>query len=139
MTEKEYKLTQKQEKFKNLVISGYGVTEAYREAYDCENMGSKSINKEAVLLSQHPKIAPAIEEAKKQATEKAVCTAEWVAERLKEEAQYTGEGATHSARIQALNVLKDYTGDFDKNRKKMEVELSEKLTPWDDVEADVDD
>ncbi|QPB42213.1 terminase small subunit [Rodentibacter haemolyticus] len=56
------KLTPKQEKFCQLYIELGNASEAYRQAYDCSKMTTKTINEEAVKLLNNPKITPRVEE-----------------------------------------------------------------------------
>ena len=54
-------LTPKQSRFCELVANGMRKTEAYRVAYDADQMGDHSITTEAHRLSLKPHIAEAIE------------------------------------------------------------------------------
>lgn len=56
------KLTSKQEKFAELVASGEGQSEAYRKAYDTQNMNDNVISVEASRLMENPKITLRINE-----------------------------------------------------------------------------
>lgn len=69
-------------------------------------------------------VQQAIQDFMNKATKKALITTEDLVERLLSEAEYFGEGASHSARITALKTLTDFTGGFDKNRQG--VDLSSK-------------
>ena len=54
----EYGLTMKQAVFCAAMLRGVPFqADAYREAYDCENMSAASIHKEATALMKNPKIA----------------------------------------------------------------------------------
>jgi hypothetical protein len=53
-------LTPKQEKFAQLVAGGATYSDAYRGAYDVENMSDPAINTEAARLANDPKISPRI-------------------------------------------------------------------------------
>ena len=54
----EYGLTMKQAVFCSAMLRGVAFqADAYKEAYDCENMSAASIHKEATALMKNPKIA----------------------------------------------------------------------------------
>ena len=57
--------SEKQEQFAQLIAGGMSKAEAYREAYNAENMADESIFKEASLLANHPKVTPRIPEIQK--------------------------------------------------------------------------
>jgi phage terminase small subunit len=65
-------------------------------------------------------VSDAIQEFMSKATNNALVTTEGLVEKLLAEAEYVGEGASHSARIAALKTLTDYTGGFDNNKQKVE-------------------
>mgnify|MGYP001306923085 CR=1 FL=1 len=60
LTPKQEQLTPKQERFAQLVAGGATYSDAYRGAYDVENMSDPSINTEASRLANDPKISPRI-------------------------------------------------------------------------------
>jgi phage terminase small subunit len=64
MAEKPLKLTAKQEKFAQLVAKGSTQSDAYREAYDSEDMLDKSIWEKASELAAIVKVKSRIEELK---------------------------------------------------------------------------
>ena len=51
------KLTPKQERFIQNIVSGMTQREAYKNSYNTENMKDETIDKEACLLFNSPKIA----------------------------------------------------------------------------------
>lgn len=55
-------LTKKQEAFAQAIITEDTLSDAYRKAYDCDGMSSKTINEEASKLAQHPVITPRVAE-----------------------------------------------------------------------------
>ncbi len=57
----DYGLTAKQLKFATGAVSGLSLAEAYRQAYDAENMTNKAITVEASRLAARPDIALAME------------------------------------------------------------------------------
>lgn len=54
-------LTPKQEKFCQGIVSGLNQSDAYRAAYNCENMGGPTINNNAHVMMQDSDIAMRIE------------------------------------------------------------------------------
>jgi len=70
-------LTPKQEAFAlEYIRNGKNASDAYRHAYDTENMSDKTINDEGYNLTIHPHIAPRIEEHHQYAIEYANITIE---------------------------------------------------------------
>lgn len=114
-------LTDKQKRFvEEYCSNGFNATQAALSAGYSEktasHIGSENLGK--------PDIQKAVSEFMSKATKKALITTEDLVERLLSEAEYFGEGASHSARIAALKTLTDFTGGFDKNRQG--VDLSSK-------------
>lgn len=75
------------------------------------------------LLSQ-PSIMREVAKRKQALMEKALVTQEEVVKGLKAEAEFQGEGSSHSARIRAWEVLGKYLGMF---TEKLEVEQDSKV------------
>ena len=61
-------LTPKQERFVQLVVGGATYSDAYRGAFDVENMSDPAINTEASRLANNPKISPRIKALQEAAT-----------------------------------------------------------------------
>lgn len=116
------KLTAKQEAYKNYRIMGKGKSESYRAAYDTDNMSDAAVAVAANELEKNPKISLSIEEAREEATERALVTVEDVVKGLLAETKKDAEGSTHSGRINAWGKLSDFTGSFDANRQKLDVQ-----------------
>ena len=119
------KLTAKQEAYKNNRIAGMGVSESYRAAYDVKKMSDKSVSVAANKLEQDDRIAIEIQaktiEIQEKALERAIVTIEDVVKGLLLEATSNGEGCTQSARVAAWKALTDFTGGFDSNRQKVDL------------------
>ncbi|AUR96874.1 terminase small subunit, partial [Vibrio phage 1.233.B._10N.261.51.E6] len=118
-------LTAKQRRFvEEYCSNGFNATQAALTAgYKPDNA-----RKTASENLSKPDIQDAIEEFMGKATKKALITTEGLVERLLSEAEYFGEGASHSARIAALKTLTDFTGGFDANKKQVEHSGSVPLT-----------
>jgi phage terminase small subunit len=59
-------LTAKQNKFKDSIIKGMNQTDAYRSAYNCENMKSETIINKAYILANRGDIRAIIEQGRKE-------------------------------------------------------------------------
>jgi hypothetical protein len=57
----DFGLTEKQLRFSNGAVSGLSLADAYRQAYDAENMSEKAIRTEACRLAARPDIAHAMQ------------------------------------------------------------------------------
>ena len=75
-------LTSKQLAFAHGVASGLNHSEAYRQAYDAENMSPTTIRDEAYDLMQHPDVSPTIKALQQAVTDAAVGAAAWSLDRL---------------------------------------------------------
>ena len=119
-------LTDKQEKYKNLRVKGVTGPDAYREAYNT-SASPANISKASQKLDKNPLIAPLLKQNREEVTERALCDAEWVVKGLMREAsgvtdEDVGLGSTGASRVAALKALSDFTGGFDNNKQKVEVE-----------------
>lgn len=74
-------LTPKQEKFCQGIVKGLSQADAYRDAYNCENMSDDAIYREASLLMNSPKISQRVNELRGEVTQEIKFT---VADALKE-------------------------------------------------------
>lgn len=66
------KLTAKQHKFVEGLISGMGQSEAYRAAYNCSRMKAETIRSKAYLLSNQDNIRAMVEAARQKAEDAAI-------------------------------------------------------------------
>ena len=90
-------LTTKQEIFVQRLIEGNSQREAYKFAYNCENMKDESIDVEASKLFNSPKIIQRYEELLEEHKQKALYTREeaindliWLKEKAREDIEYRG-------------------------------------------------
>ena len=81
---KENALTPKQEKFAQLVASGVGLSDAYRESFSTSKMKPATINREATALMNNPKITTRVTALRKPAVEKVGLTVETLLTELEE-------------------------------------------------------
>ena len=121
-------LTPKQERFIQNIVSGMSQRQAYKEAYDAENMTDETIDKEACLLFNSPKISERYRELIEELKDKAIMTATermiWLSEVVKgiqmEECKYFEDGETHiyeksadlNTKIKALDTLNKMSGEY---------------------------
>ena len=68
-------LTPKQERFIQNIVSGMSQREAYKNSYNAENMSDDTIDKEACLLFNSPKISERYKELMEQLEDKAIMSA----------------------------------------------------------------
>ena len=78
------KLTAKQEAFTAGIAAGLTQSDAYREAYDAENMTPKQIWEESSKLAADPKVSQRLFELHELATERTLVTIESVTRELEE-------------------------------------------------------
>jgi phage terminase small subunit len=87
------------------LVDSCGTQAAIRAGYS-----EKNAKDQAKLLMKRPKVVAAIKVGQLKLSRKTEVTAEKVIERLWEEANFTGKGASHSARVSALAHLAKHFG-----------------------------
>ena len=101
-------LTAKQEAFLAALIRGANQADAYREAYDCEAMGSHAIHCEASLLASHPEVTARLlahqASIERAAVSSALTRRRWIIERLEAEA-VDMEAGSPASRVRSLELL----------------------------------
>ena len=123
MTEEQealfFKLTPLQQKFSLNILKRMSQADSYikagGKAKDPDQKGSR--------LARNGKVSSFVGMMKRKTVEKQLITAEDIAKALMKEAGMMGnppDDSVQSARISALKTLTDYTGDFDKNKNKVE-------------------
>ena len=90
-------LTVKQEIFVQRLIEGYSQREAYKFAYDCDNMKDETIDTRASRLLKECKVGARYEELKNELKQKMFYTVEkanedleWIKNKAKEDIEYRG-------------------------------------------------
>ena len=119
-------LTIKQEIFIQRLIEGYSQREAYKFAYNCENMKDATIDNNAYKLMQNNEITTRYEELLNELKEKAFYTVEkanddlnWIKEKAKEDIEYRGlKQANANAYINAVEEQINLNGITIKEAKK---------------------
>ena len=104
-------LTIKEEIFVQRRIEGYSQTEAYRFAYNCENMKDKTVTEKASKLMAKNNVRARYEELLKEIKEKSFYTVEkanddlnWIKSKAKEDIEYKGLKQANSSAF--LNAVK---------------------------------
>lgn len=99
-------LTAKQEAFARYIVQGHSLADAYREAYNTDNMKPATIRGEACKLAANPSVSRMVQDLKAQRDRAVMVSAAgmraWVMERLQHEAM---EAETAGARVKALELL----------------------------------
>lgn len=97
------KLTEKQEAFCRAYIETGNASEAYRTAYNAENMNVASVNKAAQKLLENPQIAPRLQELRAPIIQKHNITVDSLIAELEEArmAALTAETPQSSAAVSA--------------------------------------
>lgn len=94
-------LTAKQEKFCQGVAKGLTYSDAYREAYDAENMKAETINRVATDLMKDPKITARVEQLKQRALKRYDLTVDDIISELEEAREIAKETKTSAAMVSA--------------------------------------
>ena len=118
-------LTFKQEKFVQGLIKGLSQRQAYREAYNADNMKEETIDKEACLLFSNPKIFERYNELVKELEDKSIMTAKermkWLSDVVKgniKQTSYNGNGESYeneayiSDKLKAIDTLNKMSGEY---------------------------
>lgn len=100
-------LTAKQEAFCQGIADGLGQAEAYRAAYDAEDMKENSVYVQASKLMKNPKITQRIAELKSQVQEKQLWSREMSVKALVQ-AYREGSGSVKVAAVKELNAMHGY-------------------------------
>ena len=117
-------LTPKQERFIQNIVSGMSQRQAYKESYDAENMTDETIDKEACLLFNSPKIAERYRELIEELKDKAIMTATermiWLTEVIKDiqkekvlvEDIEISKTADLNTKMKAMEILNKMSGEY---------------------------
>ncbi len=131
-------LTTKQEIFVQRLIEGNSQREAYKFAYNCENMKDESIDVEASKLFNSPKIIQRYEELLEEHKQKALYTREeaindliWLKEKAREDIEYRGlKQANGGHFLKSVNELCQLEGLYptkEENKKDNEEDIAKVL------------
>ena len=131
-------LTTKQEIFVQRLIEGNSQREAYKFAYNCENMKDESIDVEASKLFNSPKIIQRYEDLLEEHKQKALYTREeaindliWLKEKAREDIEYRGlKQANGGHFLKSVNELCQLEGLYptkEENKKDNEEDIAKVL------------
>jgi len=102
-------LTPRQRRFVEEYLIDLNATRAAVRA----GYSEKTANEQGSRLLANVKVAGAVRVGRDRQQQRTEITADWVLLRLRDEAERTGEGASHSARVRALELLGRHLGLFD--------------------------
>ena len=121
-------LTPKQERFIQNIVSGMSQRQAYKDAYDAENMTDESIDVEACRLFNNPNVSLRYKELLEEIKDAAIMTATermiWLSEvvkgiQLEDKTEWAdGESYTYqkaadlNTKIKALDTLNKMSGEY---------------------------
>lgn len=108
-------LTAKQERFIQNIVKGMTQRQAYKDAYNAENMKDETIDCEACLLFKDPKITARYQELIKELEKAAVMTA--LEKRLLLKEMVLDKKNSMSDRLKALDIDNKMSGEYIDNLK----------------------
>ena len=108
-------LTAKQERFVQNIIKGMTQRDAYKNAYNAENMKDATIDTEACLLLKDPKVSKRYQEILKEMEKTAVMTA--LEKRLLLKEMVFDKKNSMSDRLKALDIDNKMSGEYIDNLK----------------------
>jgi len=103
-------LTIKQEKFCNEYVKTCNKSEAYRTAYNVENMKPVTINRKAVELFDNGNITARVEQLQKEVSKRNNIDVDWCIQQLK-----TIVEDNEKDRVQAIDKLMKHLGGYERN------------------------
>ena len=118
------KLTPKQERFIQNIVSGMSQRQAYKEAYDAENMTDESIDVNACKLFNDAKISQRYQELIEELQDKAIMTAKermkWLTDVVKDiqkekvliEDIEVSKTADLNTKMKAIDILNKMSGEY---------------------------
>ncbi len=103
-------LTAKQEQFVQGIIQGLSQADAYRAAYNAENMSDNAIYREASLLMDNPKVAQRINELRAELAKPSIMTAQERLQWLTDLIANTDENTND--RLKAVDIMNKMQGQY---------------------------
>ena len=118
-------LTPKQERFIQNIVSGMSQRQAYKDSYNAENMTDESIDTEACLLFNNPKVAQRYRELMDKLEDEAIMSARermiWLSNVVKGKVKHTSYGSDGEAyeneayisdKLKAVDTLNKMSGEY---------------------------
>lgn len=128
-------LTPKQERFIQNIVSGMSQRQAYKDAYDAENMTDESIDVEACKLFNSPNVSQRYKELINKLEDAAIMTAIEKRRMLKEMAMNKENSITD--RIKAIDTDNKMAGEYiTKVEADVNTDFTINITLEDDLEDD---
>ena len=130
-------LTDKQENFCiNIALKGMTQIDAYKNAYDADNMVDNSIYREASLLIDNPKVSQRINELREKAASSKIMSAiqrkEWLTDMVLNDTE-----ANKTDKLKALDILNKMTGEYTtKLEGNIQLSYEDKLKEMTDEDED---
>lgn len=115
-------LTAKQEEFAKNIVQGMSQADAYRSAYDAEDMSDNAIYREASLLVDHPKVAQRIRELRGELAKPTIMSAQ---ERLEWLSYLVSADAGTTDKLRAIDIMNKMTGEY---VQKIEADVKNDVT-----------
>ena len=127
-------LTIKEEIFVQRRIEGYSQTEAYRFAYNCENMKDKTITEKASKLMAKDNVRARYEELLNEYKEQAKWNRSkaeeklmWLLDKSQEDIEYRGlKQANSNSKLNTIKELNTLTDLYPKKNKEEDVNLEDR-------------
>ena len=115
-------LTGKQEEFAKNIVQGMSQADAYRSAYDAEDMSDNAIYREASLLVDNPKVAQRIMELRNELARPTIMSAQ---ERLEWLSYLVNADAGTTDKLRAIDIMNKMTGEY---VQKIEADVKSDVT-----------
>jgi phage terminase small subunit len=115
-------LTGKQEEFAKNIVQGMSQADAYRSAYDVEDMSDNAIYVEASRLMDNPKVALRIKELRDTLAKPTIMSAQ---ERLEWLSYLVGADAGTTDKLRAIDIMNKMTGEY---VQKIEADVKSDVT-----------
>ena len=116
-------LTAKQEAFVQNILQGRNQADAYRSAYNCENMSDNAIYREASLLLDNPKVAQRLQELRDKLAKPSILSAqerlEWLTQLIKSKDESTTD------KLRAADIMNKMLGEY---VQKIEADVKSEVT-----------
>ena len=115
-------LTGKQEEFAKNIVQGMSQADAYRSAYDVEDMSDNAIYVEASRLMDNPKVSLRIKELRDTLAKPTIMSAQ---ERLEWLSYLVGADAGTTDKLRAIDIMNRMTGEY---VQKIEADVKSDVT-----------
>jgi phage terminase small subunit len=115
-------LTGKQEEFAKNIVQGMSQADAYRSAYDAEDMSDGAIYVEASRLMDNPKVTLRIKELRNELARPTIMSAQ---ERLEWLSYLVNADAGTTDKLRAIDIMNKMTGEY---VQKIEADVKSDVT-----------